>query len=72
MTGQGLNFGGKKAQLLKQRLRSIQGATDSGYGHRCVTHDRTNPYDRNAQPTEHAAWEAGWTQADRDLNGCER
>lgn len=65
--GSGYHFGGEKSQLLKRRLRAIQVATDRGNGHRCITHDRTNPYDLDKQSLEHAAWEAGWQQADREL-----
>lgn len=68
MNGQGYHFGGEKAELLKKRLLAVQVATDSGYGHRCITHDRTNAYDRVKEPAEHAAWDAGWLRADRELN----
>jgi len=70
MTGEGFRFGGRKSRRLKERLRQVQAAKDGGYGHRCITHDHTNPHDKDLP--EHAAWEAGWRQADRDLNGCER
>ena len=67
MSAQGLNFGGQKAELLKQRLRDVQFAIDRGYGHRCVTPDRTNPYCHQTRPLEHDSWEAGWLKADREL-----
>jgi hypothetical protein len=72
MTAQGYNFGGKKAELLKRRLAGVQVATDSGYGHRCVTHDRTNPYHPQNQVLEHQGWEAGWLKADRELKQAAR
>lgn len=62
----GYNFGGAKAEQLKRRLVAIQSATDRGYGHRCNTQDRTNPYCHQQKPLEHDAWEAGWLKADRE------
>lgn len=70
--GRGYNFGGAKAKHLKRRLHQVQVATDRGYGHRCITHNRTNPYDAVSQGVEHDAWEAGWRRCDRDLRGDER
>jgi hypothetical protein len=43
-------------------------AFDRGDGHRCITHDRTNPYDAEKQVAEHAAWERGWEKCDVELN----
>lgn len=44
-------------------------AFDRGYGHRSITHDRTNPYPRTPKEVSrnHDAWERGWEKADREL-----
>jgi hypothetical protein len=38
-------------------------AFDRGEGHRCITHDRTNPYPLE-RAAERAAWERGWERVE--------
>ena len=42
-------------------------AFDGGYGHRCISHYRTdNPYSATDSRRDH--WHAGFDKADRELN----
>lgn len=70
--GSGYAFGGRKVEAMKRRLRAVQAAMDRGYGHRCITHDRTNPFDATERPLEHDAWESGWCKAERELRAGAR
>lgn len=49
-------------------MAKVQVAFDRGYGHRSISHDRTNPYDEQFEPAEHEAWEQGWQKADAELS----
>lgn len=49
---------------------SYQVAFDMGSGHRCISHDRTNPFDLNTQAEAHLAWEKGWEKTDAEANAC--
>ena len=42
-------------------------AFDGGHGQRCVSYRHENPFDLATQPDRHAAWESGWSAADREL-----
>lgn len=45
-----------------------QVAFDSGYGRRCVSHAKDNPYHEKNSPSLWDAWERGWAKADKEAN----
>lgn len=51
-----------------RRSPAQQIARDSGYGRRCISHYRENPYSIATDPDLHAEWEQGWEKADAEAN----
>lgn len=55
-----------KEQTMEKRTPRELAAFDGGYGHRCISHHRDNPY--AFLDTRRDYWEAGFDKADRELN----